>query len=56
MSVIDIKPVPGANGDIKKALKIIIESVPKDTTVVCPYIDHIFEPAGSAGTRTQTGK
>ena len=42
MSVIDIKPVPGANGDIRKAVEIIKNSVPKDTVVLCPYIGHIF--------------
>jgi hypothetical protein len=42
MSVIDIRPVPGANGDIMKALEIIKNSVPKDTVVLCPYISNIF--------------
>ena len=42
MPAIDIRPVPGANGDIRKALEIIKNSVPKDTVVLCPYIDHIF--------------
>jgi hypothetical protein len=42
MSAIDIRPVPGANGDIRKALEIIKTSVPKDTVVLCPYIGHIF--------------
>ena len=42
MSAIDIRPVPGANGDIRKALEIIKNSVPKDTVVLCPYIGHIF--------------
>lgn len=42
MSAIDIRPVPGANGDIRKALEIIKNSVPKDTVVLCPYIEHIF--------------
>lgn len=42
MSVIDIKPVSGANGDIRKAIEIIKNSVPKDTVVLCPYIGHIF--------------
>lgn len=46
MSVIDIKPVPGANGDIRKAVEIIKNSVPKDTVVLCPYIDHIFPHPG----------
>jgi hypothetical protein len=48
MSAIDIRPVPGANGDIRKALEIIKNSVPKDTVVLCPYIGHIFPvPASS---------
>ena len=55
MSVINIKSVPGANGDLKKAIKIIKESVPVDTVVVCPYIDHIFEPVGTADTRKHAG-
>ena len=42
MSVIDIRPVPGANGDIRKALEIIKNSVPKGTVVLCPYVGHIF--------------
>ena len=46
MSVIDIKPVPGANGDIRKALEIIKNSVPKYTVVLCPYIGHIFPRPG----------
>ena len=46
MSVIDIKSVPGANGDIRKALEIIKTSVPKDTVVLCPYIWHIFPRPG----------
>ena len=46
MSVIDIKPVPGANGDIRKALEIIKNSVPKDTVFLCPYIGHIFPRPG----------
>lgn len=46
MSAIDIKPVPGANGDIRKALEIIKNSVPKDTVVLCPYIGHIFPRPG----------
>ena len=37
MGALDIRPVPGANGDIRKALEII-----KDTVVLCPYIVHIF--------------
>ena len=43
MSAIDIRSVPGANGDIRKALEIIKNSVPKDTVVLCPYIGHIFD-------------
>lgn len=54
MSVIDIRPVPGTNGDIRRAIKIIKESVQVDTMVVCPYIDHIFDPAGNSGTRTRS--
>ena len=46
MSAIDIRPVPGANGDIRKALEIIKNSVPKDTVVLCPYIGHIFPRLG----------
>ena len=46
MSEIDIRPVPGANGDIRKALEIIKNSVPKDTVVLCPYIGHIFPLPG----------
>lgn len=46
MSAIDIRPVPGANGDIRKALEIIKNSVPKDTVVLCPYIGHIFPRPG----------
>ena len=46
MSVIDIKPVPGANGDIRKALEIIKNSVPKDTVVLCPYIGQIIPRPG----------
>ena len=42
MSAIDIRPVPGANGDIRKALEIIKNRVPTDTVVLCPYIGHIF--------------
>lgn len=42
MSAIDIRPVPGVIGDIRKALEIIKNSVPKDTVVLCPYIGHIF--------------
>ena len=42
MSVIGIRPVPGANGDIGKAIEIIKNRVPKDTVVLCPYIGHIF--------------
>ena len=37
---------PGANGDIRKALEIIKNSVPKDTVVLCPYIGHIFPCPG----------
>ena len=46
MSVIDIRPVPGANGDIRKAIEIIKNSVHKDTVVLCPYIGHIFPRPG----------
>ena len=46
MSAIDIRPVPGANGDIREALEIIKNSVPKDTVVLCPYIGHIFPRPG----------
>ena len=46
MSAIDIRPVPGANGDIRKALEIIKTSVPKDTVVLCPYIGRIFPRPG----------
>lgn len=46
MSAIDIRPVPGANGDIRKALEIIKNSIPKDTVVLCPYIGHIFPRLG----------
>lgn len=46
MSAINISPVPGANGDIRKAIEIIKSSVPKDTVVLCPYIDHIFPRPG----------
>ena len=46
MSVIGIRPVPGASGDIRKALEIIKNSVPKDTVVLCPYIGHIFPSPG----------
>lgn len=46
MSAIDIRQVPGANGDIRKALEIIKNSVPKDTVVLCPYIGHIFPRPG----------
>lgn len=42
MSVIDIRPVPGANGDIRNAIEIIKNSVSKDTVVLCPYISNIF--------------
>ena len=42
MSVLNIIPVPGAKGDIKKALNIIKESIPKNTVVICPYISYIF--------------
>ena len=42
MGALDIRSVPGANGDIRKALEIIKNSVPKDTVVLCPYIGHIF--------------
>ena len=46
MSAIDIRPVPGTNGDIGKAIEIIKTSVPKDTVVLCPYIGHIFPCPG----------
>jgi hypothetical protein len=46
MSAIDIRPVPGADGDIRKALEIIKTSVPKDTVVLCPYVGHIFPRPG----------
>lgn len=42
MGAIDIRPVPGANGDIRKAIEIIKNRVPKDTVVMRPYIDYIF--------------
>ena len=47
MSAIYLHPIPGANGDIKKGLKILCDSIPETTEVYCPYIDHIFPvPAG----------
>lgn len=42
MSAIDIRPVPGANGGIGKALEIIKNIVPKGTVVRCPYIGYNF--------------
>ena len=35
-------PIPGANGDIKKGLEKLCDSIPVTTEVYCPYIDHIF--------------
>ena len=46
MGALDIRPVPGANGDIRKTLEIIKNSVPKDTVALCPYIGHIFPRPG----------
>lgn len=42
MSVIDIKPLPNANGNIEQGLKNLCASIPKDTVILCPYISHIF--------------
>jgi len=42
MSAIGIHPIPGAEGDIKKGLKILCASIPVTTEVFCPYIDHIY--------------
>lgn len=46
MPAIDIRPVPGANGDIGKAIEIIKAGVPEGTVVLCPYIGHIFPRPG----------
>ena len=42
MPVIDIKPLPNANGNIKQGLKNLYASMPKDTVILCPYISYIF--------------
>ena len=42
MPVIDIKPLPNANGNIEQGLKNLCASIPKDTVILCPYISHIF--------------
>lgn len=41
--MIDIYPVPGANGDVKNALKNLCDSIPEDTVVCCPYVESIFD-------------
>ena len=47
MSAIYLRPIPGANGDIRKGLKILCGSIPVTTEVYCPYIGYIFPvPAG----------
>ena len=38
----DIKPLPGANGDIKQGLKNLCDSIPKDTVIMCPYVFKII--------------
>ena len=46
MSVVNIRSIPGANGDIRKAVEIIKNGVPKDTVVLCPYIGYVFPCPG----------
>lgn len=46
MSAIDIKPLPGANGDIKQGLKKLCDSIPKDTVIMCPYVFNIIPHPG----------
>lgn len=47
MSAIYLHPIPGANGNNRKGLKILCDSIPVTTEVYCPYIGHIFPvPAG----------
>jgi hypothetical protein len=46
MSAIDIKPLPGANGDIKQGLKNLCDSIPKDTVIMCPYVFKIVPHPG----------
>lgn len=41
--MIQLYPIPGAHGDVRKALRNLCCSIPKDTVVVCPYIDHTFD-------------
>lgn len=42
MPVIDIKPLPNANGNIEQGLKNLCSSIPKDTVILRPYISHVF--------------
>lgn len=46
MSAIDIKPLPGANGDIKQGIKNLCDSIPKDTVIVRPYVFKIIPHPG----------
>ena len=40
--MLQLTPIPGAYGDVHKALRNLCCSIPKDTVIVCPYIECIF--------------
>lgn len=40
--MIQLTPIPGAYGDVHKALRNLCCSIPKDTVIVCSYIECIF--------------
>lgn len=48
MSVIDIRPVPGANGDIRKAIEIIKNSVPRTPWSCAPTSGTYFRVQASS--------
>lgn len=41
--MLQLTPIPGAHGDVHKALRNLCCSIPKDTVIVCPYIECIFD-------------